>query len=88
MKIKYFLLFLFAMVSICNVSAQTVDQAGVAYRYNGKKQRTPLGGVYIKVATSPNGIVSEEKNGKFVLKQKGIGMGDAMGYAVVKKKSG
>ena len=80
---KKMLLILLAILSIGNALA--IDQIGVAYRYNGKKQRTPLGGVYIKVATSPNGVVSQEQNGQFVLKLKDIKMGDAMGTAIVQK---
>ena len=80
---KKILLLLLAILSIGNALA--IDQIGIAYRYNGKKQRTPLGGVYIKVATSPNGVVSQEQNGQFVLKLKNIKIGDAMGNAIVQK---
>ena len=83
MTIKKVLFILLAILSIGNALA--IDQIGIAYRYNGKKQRTPLGGVYIKVATSPNGVVSQEQNGQFVLKLKDINMGDAMGNAIVQK---
>ena len=83
MTIKKVLFILLAILSIGNALA--IDQIGIAYRYNGKKQRTPLGGVYIKVATSPNGVVSQEQNGQFVLKLKDIKMGDAMGNAIVQK---
>ena len=79
--------FIFMLLTILNIgNALAIDQIGIAYRYNGKKQRTPLGGVYIKVATSPNGVVSQEQNGQFVLKLKGLGMGDPMGLATVTKK--
>ena len=78
--------FLFTLLAILSFgNALAIDQIGIAYRYNGKKQRTPLGGVYIKVATSPNGVVSQEQNGQFVLKLKDIKMGDAMGNAIVQK---
>ena len=80
---KKILLLLLAIFSIGNALA--IDQIGIAYRYNGKKQRTPLGGVYIKVATSPNGVVSQEENGQFVLKLKDRVLGDAMGDAIVQK---
>ena len=83
MTIKKVLFILLAILSFGNALA--IDQIGIAYRYNGKKQRTPLGGVYIKVATSPNGVVSQEQNGQFVLKLKDIKMGDAMGNAIVQK---
>ena len=81
---KRTLLLLVATLYITNALA--IDQLGVAYRYNGKKQRSAIGGVYVKVATSPNGVVSNEPNGQFVLKLKGIGMGDPMGLATVTKK--
>ena len=79
--------FLWLLVAtLCVTNALAIDQLGIAYRYNGKKQRTAIGGVYVKVATSPNGVVSNEPNGQFVLKLKGIGMGDPMGLATVTKK--
>ena len=46
-------------------SAQTINQKGVTYRYNGKNKRTPIGGVYIKAVTANNGEVSDESNGTF-----------------------
>ena len=73
------------VATLCVTNALAIDQLGFVYKYNGKKQRTPLGGVYIKVATSPNGVVSQEQNGQFVLKLKDIKMGDAMGNAIVQK---
>ena len=84
MNIKRILWLLVATLYITNALA--IDQLGVAYRYNGKKQRSAIGGVYVKVATSPNGVVSNEPNGQFVLKLKGLGMGDPMGLATVTKK--
>ena len=84
MSIKKILLLLVATLSIGKALA--IDQLGIAYRYNGKKQRSAIGGVYVKVATSPNGVVSEEPNGQFVLRLKGLGMGDPMGLATVTKK--
>ena len=83
-SIKKILLLLVATLSIGKALA--IDQLGIAYRYNGKKQRSAIGGVYVKVATSPNGVVSEEPNGQFVLRLKGLGMGDPMGLATVTKK--
>lgn len=83
MTIKNILFIFLATLSLGNSWA--IDQIGIAYRYNGKKQRTPIGGVYIKVTTSPNGVVSQEQNGQFVLKLKDIKMGDAMGNAIVQK---
>ena len=84
MCMKRFLWLLVA--TLCVTNALAIDQLGIAYRYNGKKQRSAIGGVYVKVATSPNGVVSNEPNGQFVLKLKGLGMGDPMGLATVTKK--
>lgn len=78
---------LFMLLAIFSIgNALAIDQLGIAYRYNGKKQRSAIGGVYVKVATSPNGVVSNEPNGQFVLKLKGLGMGAPMGLATVTKK--
>ena len=81
---KRILLLLVATSYITNALA--IDQLGIAYRYNGKKQRTPIGGVYVKVATSPNGVVSDEQNGQFVLKLDGLGMGDPIGLTTITKR--
>lgn len=79
--------FLWLLVAtMCVTNALAIDQLGIAYRYNGKKQRTPIGGVYVKVATSRNGVVSDKQNGQFVLKLDGLGMGDPLGLATVSKR--
>ena len=79
--------FLWLLVAtLCVTNALAIDQLGIAYRYNGKKQRTAIGGVYVKVATSPNGVVSNEPNGQFVLKLDGLGMGDPLGMVTVSKR--
>ena len=75
------------LLGTCNMLAQSVFvQKGITFRYNGKKPRTPLGGVYVKTATSPNGVVSDENNGVFSLKLQNIKMGDRLGRATVSKK--
>ena len=75
------------LLGTCNVLAQSVFvQKGITFRYNGKNPRTPLGGVYVKTATSPNGVVSDENNGVFSLKLQNIKMGDRLGRATVSKK--
>ena len=74
------------VATLCVTNALAIDQLGIAYRYNGKKQRTPIGGVYVKVATSRNGVVSDKKNGQFVLKLDGLGMGDPLGMVTVSKR--
>ena len=84
MSMKRFLWLLVA--TLCVTNALAIDQLGIAYRYNGKKQRTPIGGVYVKVTTSRNGVVSDKQNGQFVLKLDGLGMGDPLGLATVSKR--
>ena len=80
-------IFFMVLLGTCNVLAQSVFvQKGITFRYNGKKPRTPLGGVYVKTATSPNGVVSDENNGVFFLKLQNIKMGDRLGRATVSKK--
>ena len=80
-------IFFMVLLGTCNVLAQSVFvQKGITFRYNGKKPRTPLGGVYVKTATSPNGVVSDENNGVFSLKLQNIKMGDRLGRATVSKK--
>ena len=79
-------IFFMVLLGICNVLAQSVFvQKGITFRYNGKNPRTPLGGVYVKTATSPNGVVSDENNGVFSLKLQNIKMGDRLGRATVSK---
>ena len=80
-------IFFMVLLGTCNVLAQSVFvQKGITFRYNGKNPRTPLGGVYVKTATSPNGVVSDENNGVFSLKLQNVKMGDRLGRATVSKK--
>ena len=80
-------IFFMVLLGTCNVLAQSVFvQKGITFRYNGKNPRTPLGGVYVKTATSPNGVVSDENNGVFFLKLQNVKMGDRLGRATVSKK--
>ena len=74
------------LLGTCNMLAQSVFvQKGITFRYNGKNPRTPLGGVYVKTATSPNGVVSDENNGVFFLKLQNVKMGDRLGRATISK---
>ena len=82
-RIFYFALFMF--VALCGQS-QTINQKGVTYRYNGKKQRTPIGGVYIKAVTANNGVVSDESNGTFTLALNSLQMGSRIGNVRVTKQ--
>ena len=77
-------IFFMVLLGTCNVLAQSVFvQKGITFRYNGKKPRTPLGGVYVKTATSPNGVVSDENNGVFFLKLQNVKMGARLGRTTV-----
>ena len=63
--------------------AQT--QQGVAYRYNGKNPRTPLGNVTISYDADKRTTISGE-NGLFALSLTGKKMGDRIGTVTVKKR--
>ena len=67
-------------------SAQTINQKGVTYRYNGKNKRTPIGGVYIKPVTANNGVLSDESNGTFTLALNSLQMGSRIGNVRVTKQ--
>lgn len=64
----------------------TIMQSGVTYRYNGKNQRTPLGKVYIKVAASANGVLSDSVSGRFSLQLPNMKMGSRIGNVTVQKR--
>ena len=54
-RIMLFISLLLALFINMPLQAQTINQKGVTYRYNGKNKRTPIGGVYIKAVTANNG---------------------------------
>lgn len=81
---KRFLLLLIATLSFCNIFA--IDQECIVYQYNGRKPRTPLGGVYVKIAISEDGAVSQERTGRLTLKLQDCRLGDAIGKVVVQKE--
>ena len=64
---KLLLSFITTLLLIISAQAQTITQKGITYRYNGKKPRTFIGGVYIKPVSADNGVVSDEANGTFVM---------------------
>ena len=68
------------------VLSQTITQKGVAYRYNGKQQRTPLGNVTIQYDANQRTALSSEQNGVFTLLLEGRKMGDRIGVVTVKKR--
>lgn len=71
---------------LCVVSAQTITQKGVAYRYNGRQKRTPLGNVTISYDTNRRTTLSNEKDGAFVLTLTGLKMGDLIGTVTIRKR--
>lgn len=66
--------------------SQVIQQKGVAYRYNGKQKRTPLGNVTISYAGNSRSVISGEENGVFNLVLEGKKMGDRIGVVTVKKR--
>ena len=65
---------------------QTIQQKGVAYKYNGKQKRTPLGNVTITYDAGKRTVVSAEQNGTFSLTLEDRRMGDKIGAVTVKKR--
>ena len=63
---KRIILFMLAAIYVFAMSAQSITQKGVAYKYNGKNPKTPLGGVYIKVGNVAHGVISND-DGAFTL---------------------
>lgn len=79
--------FLIASLFIMSMmSAQTITQNGVAYRYNGKQKRTPLGNVTISYDMSQRTTLSNEKDGTFALTLTGRKMGDRIGGVTIRKR--
>ena len=77
---------LLALFMTMPLQAQTISQKGVTYRYNGKNNRTPIGGVYIKPITAANGVVSDESSGTFTLALDNLKMGSRIGNVRVTKQ--
>ena len=88
MIIKYIVmrknLLVLLMLYALNLTAQT--QQGVAYQYNGKQKRTPLGKVSISYDGNKRTVLSDEKDGTFTLVLEGLKMGDRIGLVTVKKR--
>lgn len=82
---KRVVLFMLAAVYSVAMSAQSFIQKGVVYQYNGKNPRTPLGGVYIKAASSDNGVISNE-DGTFTLMLHNLKKGVRIGNVKVIKQ--
>ena len=83
---KLLLSFITTLLLIISAQAQTITQKGITYRYNGKKPRTFIGGVYIKPVSADNGVVSHEANGTFVMSLKNLQMGSRIGSVRVTKQ--
>ena len=77
---------LILIFAVLTVEAQTVTQRGVAYQYNGKKQRTPLGNVTITYDANKRTTISGEQDGTFALTLDGKRMGDRIGLVTVRKR--
>ena len=86
-RIMLFISLLWALFISMPLQAQTINQKGVTYQYNGKNKRTPIGGVYIKPITAANGVVSDESNGTFTLALDNLKMGSRIGNVRVTKQS-
>ena len=85
-RIMLFISLLWALFMSMPLQAQTINQKGVTYQYNGKNKRTPIGGVYIKPITAANGVVSDESNGAFTLALDNLKMGSRIGNVRVTKQ--
>ena len=84
---KRILLTCICLVVFVSVYAQSiVVQSGVAYRYNGKMPRTPLGNVYLQTSALSSGVLSDSINGKFLLQLQNLQMGSPISNVKVIKK--
>lgn len=80
---------LLSIALIClpiSVSSQTTTQRGVTYRYNGNKERTPLGNVTITYNGNKRTTLSNEHSGEFTLTLDNCKMGERIGVVTVKKR--
>ena len=81
---KRMVLCMLANIFAAAMSAQSVTQKGMVYKYNGKNPRTPLGGVYIKVSMADSGVISND-DGTFTLVLNNLKMGSRLGDVRVTK---
>lgn len=79
-------LYLIMLIFCVAVGSWAQTQQGTAYRYNGKKARTPLGNVTISYDANRRTVISNEKDGTFSLTLVGRKMGDRIGVVTVKKR--
>ena len=73
------------LILCCAYSNGQTQQQGVAYRYNGKNARTPLGNVTISYDANTRTTNSAD-DGKFSLTLTGKKMGDRIGLVTVRKR--
>ena len=86
-RIVFIFIFLhFYVFTFCSLAQSTVTQKGVAYKYNGKRARTPLGNVSVTCASANATVLSNEQDGSFSLLFKGRKLGDRIGLVTVKKR--
>ena len=81
---KRIVLFMLATIFAVAISAQSVTQKGVVYKYNGKNPKTPIGGVYIKAVSSDHGVISNNE-GTFTLLLNNLESGSPIGKVKVIK---
>ena len=81
---KRMVLFMLANIFAAAMSAQSVTQKGMVYKYNGQNPKTPLGGVYIKVSMADSGVISND-DGTFTLVLNNLKMGSRLGDVRVTK---
>ena len=80
------LILFFLLLVTASVFAQTISQKGVAYQYNGKEERTPLGNVTISYDGNQRTTISGEQDGTFSLTLTGRKMGDRIGGVTIRKR--
>lgn len=81
---KRIVLFMLATIYAVAMSAQSVTQKGVVYKYNGKNPKTPIVGVYIKAVSSDHGVISNDE-GTFTLLLNNLESGSRIGKVKVIK---
>ena len=79
-------LFWLSICLVMAIGASAQKQQGVAYRYNGKQKRTPLGNVTITYSGGQRSALSGQEDGAFSLMLPGLKMGDRIGLVTVKKR--
>ena len=63
MRRTLFIYVILLMLPVAILAQGMIQQKGIAYRYNGKQKRTPLGNVTISYAGNSRSVISSEGNG-------------------------